>query len=708
MEVIESKGIGKAVILLKILDDKRLLVVDKQSTIRFFDKNELVLKDGFKVNILHKYYKNNVISFSNDSTLFSVITSKCHESKLFNAKTKKLIAKVDRHHGEVSCVGIDPLNRYMFSGGDDGKTFAIDTKSGNLVFTLPTHIDTINDIAFSKNGNWVATASYDRKISIFSLVTMTKKEKLKAHAAPVMKLRFINGSRLISVDKNSSAIVWDAHTNKIIERLQGIHDDVRQIVTSKDDQFLFLGTALGYVLLYDLKTYELLSPRYIKITSSITAMEFDDETNNLILGTEDGAIFMYYVYEGEDNLKGLLQSKNFTEIQQETEKNPILAYTEIYKLANNFWDTALEKAKLALQSGNKDKAILILRSFKDVPSKNRLIQKLMNDYAEFEKFARFAKEGKLPLAYSLANTYPIYKESKIYNMLEQRWKKVLIQAQKYILDPKGAARAKEIFMPYRGISEKTKLIQDLLTQAEVYKRFRAAMGQKDFKICFELIKQHKFLKEIPEYDTLMKYADTLYIKSQEFVNSGNTHSAVKMLRILSVFEGFRDEVKELMVQIETKQKFFNAIEDEDIAAAYDMMAISEELEETNDGKKLQKKWYLDQMKANEYAVVGDANGIKNVLHEYMPIASKTTAIATLFAWCYMVQLEDKLSNGASQHELENGIKNFMVNFGLQDQIENFYAQFVEKFPTTKLTLEHLTQGSMTMWRPSMIVSSILD
>lgn len=708
MEVIKSKGLEKAIILLKILDNQRLLVVDKETTVRFLDKKELTILDGFKANIHHEYYKTNVVAFSNDAALFSVVSGSRKESKLYNAKTKKLLAQVDRHHGEVSCVGIDPLNRYMFSCGDDEKSFAIDIKSGKLVFTLPLHIDTVNDIAFSKNGNWVATCSYDRKISIFSLVTMTPKDKLSVHTGPVVKVRFISKSRLVSADKNSSAIVWNIHTGKVIERLQGIHDDVLQMVTSKDDKFLFLGTALGYVLLYDLDTYELLSPRYIKISSPITAMEFDDENHTLIIGSEDGSIFMYNIYKGEEKLREMLKNKEFESIQKEGENNPILLYTEVYKLSNNFWEITLQKATLALQNGNQDKANLLFKNFKNVPLKNRIIQKVIADYAEFDKFAKFAKEGKLALAYSLANTFPIYKDSKIYLALEDRWKKTFKQAQKYILDPKGAPKAQEIFKPYRGISEKTKLIQELLSQAEVYKRFRVAIGQKEFAICFELIKQHKFLKELPEYEVLMNYADTLYIKSQEFINDGNTHSAVKMLRILSVFDDFKTEVKELMADIEAKQKFFNAIEADDNATAYNMMALSEDLEETPDGKKLQEQWYQDQATANEFAVYGNAKGIQKILAPYMQISSKYAAIGTIFAWCYMVQLEDKARENANQVEIENGIKNFMLNFGLQDQIENFHIQFKAKYPATKLSLEHLTKGSMSMWRPSMIIDSILD
>ena len=708
MEVIRSKGINKAVILLKLLDDGRLVVVDEETTVRFMDREDLSMIAGFKVNIKHRSYKSQVVEFSNDGEFFASLTSDAKESRLFSSKTKKLIAQVDRHHGEASCVGIDPLNRYMFSCGDDGKTFAIDIKSGKLVFTLPAHVDTINDIAFTPNGNWVATCSYDRKISLFSLVTMTAKKKLKAHAAPIMKMQFLTKNRLLSVDKKSSAIIWNMHEAKVIERLQGIHDDVTQVVTSKDDKFLFIGTALGYVLLYDLDTYELLSPKYIKIASPITSLVFDELNNYLIVGTDDGFIMYYDIYEGEEKLKDFLQRKKFDAIQKEADANPVLAYTQIYKLVSNLWENTLEKAKIALQSNDKAKAMVLFNTFKNIPSKNRIIQKTIADYVEFEKFAKFAKEGKLALAYSLANTYPVYKESKIYKALEERWKKTFTIAQKYILDPKGVDKAKEVLSAYRGISQKTKLIQDLMTQVEIYKRFRAAIGQKDFRICFELIKQHKFLKEFPEYDVLMKYADSLYIKSQQFITQGDTHSAIKMLRILSVFDDFKDEVKELMADIESKQKFFTAIENDDMASAYDMMALLEDLEYTPDGERLQTQWKKDQMVANAYAVNGDALGTKEALLAYMKITSKNTAIATVFAWCYMVQLEDKARENTPQQSIENGIKNYMMSFGLQDQIENFFLLFKEKYPSTKLSLEHLKQGSMTMWRPSMIVESILE
>ncbi len=708
MKVVNSQTISKPVILLEILDDGTLAAVNADSVVRILDKESLELVSGFKVGITHERYKTKVVAYSHDAKYFATLSANARESLLYNATSKKVIGTVSRHQGEVSCVGIDPLSRFMFSCGDDGKTFAIDTKSGKLVFTLPMHIDTVNDIAFSPNANWVATASYDRKVSLFNLVTMSPKEKFTGHSAPVMKLQFLSKNELLSIDKKSSAIIWDIHSGKIIQKLEGIHDDVTQICISKDDNLLFLATELGYVLLYQLDTYKQLSQKYIKVSSMITALEFDTQTRHLIIGTEDGFVSRYNIYEGEEKLKALLKVKNFEAIHAEVEKNPVLQFTKIANLVSNFWNHALEKAKILLQNGDKKTAHLLLQNFQSIPAKNTIIQKLFKDYENFDKFKQTAQEGKLAVAYNLAHTYPVYKESKIYQALEERWKKTLTNAQKLALNQKGMAQAQELLAPYRGITQKTKFIQEVMSKGEIYKRFRVAIGQKDFKVCFELIKHNPFLKEFPEYDSLMKYGDTLYIKAHQFLKNGDTHSAVKILRVLSDFTDFKEEVQLLMKELESKQKFFNAIEEDDIVTAYNMMAISEDLLLTDEGKKLHEKWHKDLEKANYHAALGDATGVKDTLSYYLNISSKQRSLATLFAWAYIVQLENALRSDTPQIVIENGIKNYVLNFGLLEQIESFFTAFKEKYPSSKLNLELLSKGSLAMWRPSMIVNSILD
>jgi hypothetical protein len=192
------------------------------------------------------------------------------------------------------------------------------------------------------------------------------------------------------------------------------------------------------------------------------------------------------------------------------------------------------------------------------------------------------------------------------------------------------------------------------------------------------------------------------------MQDGDIHSAIKLLRVLQDFEEFKDEARNFMIDLESKAKFFNAVRDGDIATAYDMMAVSEDLMQTNDGIKLQNMWNEDIQRANSAAAFGNIQGVKAALEKYMQISSKYAALATIFAFAYMVQLEDALQQNADRQKIENGIKNYIVNFGISEQIEAFFNLFEDMYPETKLNLELLKKGSFSMWRPSMIVDSILE
>lgn len=708
MKVLNEVNFKEAIIEIKILDDGSLLVVDSKTTVRYLDKETLKLLKGFKVNINHLRFKTKVIDFSSDGNYFGVLGSTCSETRLYNAKTKKAIAKVDRHQGEVSCVGIEPKNRYLFSCGDDGKTFAINIKTRKLAFTLPIHTDTVTDIVFSRDAQWIATASYDKKIQIFDMLTMSRKHRLIGHTGAVTKLHFFSNHRLFSIDKRSNAIVWDYNKGKVIKRLEGVHDDVLAVSISSDNKFVFLGTQLGYIIVYELETYTLLTKKYIKLSSSITALCFDEEKESLIVATQKGDIYFYHIYEGIDYLRELLKEQAYDVIQRYIDKNPLLEYTQIYQIITNLWEVTVKKAKISLERGDRDAAINLFIHFKNIPSKNTIMKNIMSEYEEFEKFKQLAKDEKLSLAYSLASKHPMYKDSKIYKNLEVIWKNRLNKAQKYAIDPKGSREARELLAPYRGIAIKTKLIQELFNQSEVYKRFCIAIGQKDFRVSFELIKQHPFLKELSDYDKLMQYGDSLYIQSRKYIDSDDTHLATKILRILVDFGDFSDDAQELIVEIENRQKFYNAIKEEKLGIAYNLLALDANLQETDNGKKLQKEWNEDVMKADEYALLGDVDALNRVVEKYKKISSKTKALGNIYGWCYMTQLEHAVEQKKEQQYIENGVKNYILYFGVQEQIESFFNIFKKSYPHTKLNLELQTKGSLDMWRPSMIVKSILE
>lgn len=709
IEALSSQKFSAPIIVIKKLHTGSLLLVDAQTTIRYIDPQSYKVQGGFKVKIQHDSYTSKVVDFCVEGKYFALITSEAKESRLYNAQSKKMLARVERHQGEVTCVAIDPKSKYMFSGGEDGRTFVVDIQSAQLAFTLPSHSDTITDIAFCERSHLVATASYDKKISLFHLALMTPRKKLRGHRSAVMKLLFIKGQRLLSVDKGNNAIVWDFANAKVLARLQGIHDDVRVLLEIKSYDLLLIGTKLGYVLLYETKNYTLLSPKFIKLHAAITSMEYDEELRHLFIATDDSELCVYDILSGSVEMMDLLKEKKYAVMDAYLTKNPLLAYTSSYEVMQKIWEKSYAMGIKYLEKGDEEGAKKLLLPFGEIPAKNKEIKELMQIYKEFVKFKELALKGNFSLAYSLAQKYPLYKNSKVYLLMEAQWKKIFSQAQKCSLDPKaGLQMAKDLLTPYRGVSEKTKLVQELLTQGEVYKRFRLALGQKDFALCFELVKQHEFLQEFEDYEALIEYSYKLHEKALKALRLEDIHAASKIFELLRAFPDFAQEASEHLIHIEHRLSFYKALTEEDRTKAYALLDRHEELCETPEGQKLQEEWNSCAFQANSFAASGDISGVLLHLEKFMQIASKYHFIAVVVAWCYRVEIEKAIQ---AKHDLalvEKGIKKYILSFGLQDQIVSLYETFKASYPESKLNFTKLPAGSLEMWRPQMIVKSILD
>lgn len=707
MKPIKKSSFSEEIIYTQILDAKTLLAVDALTTIRYLNIDSLSLMDELKVDVAHTRYGSKVISFSPDGEHFALIDKEYKKSMLYKTKGKKLLTTIDRHHGEVSCVAIDPNGKSMFSCGDDGIIYGIDIKSAQLVFTLPPHKDFVTDIAFAKDGKWVATSSYDKNISLYNLAVMTPQAKLKAHSAPVLKLHFLGDDKLFSLDKKSGAIVWDVKGAKVIARVKGIHDEVTSLCVASKNRFLFLGTKLGYILVYDLTSYKQISKKYIKLSDVITSLNFDEKREELIVSSSNGELLVYDIFEQEEHLRELVEQKKYANLSSCIRENPLLVYTKPYKTFEVLWEKTIQRARLLLENSEKVKAQELFKDYLVIASKKQQMQKLMSEYSEYEKFLSYVKTKKLSLAYALVNIHPLYKETKVYKSMEAQWEKDFALAKKYMLDQKSSHKVQEILAPYRGISEKTLLIQELTQNINAYKRFREAITQRKFKLAFEIVKQVEALKEYPEYRALINYSDSLYMKAQVMLGNGDLNSALKIFYILLDFDDFREEAKGSIKHIEAKRKFFGALKEGDNTLAYTIMDEFEDIKESQDANMLQKQWEEDLEKAGDLALYADIKGAKRVLAKYMNIKSKSQEIADVFSKAHIAQLYRALDEDREQKSIEKGIKNYMLYYGLTKRIEGYFDDFKVKFPQSKMNLNSQNQGSIQNWRSSMIVNSIL-
>lgn len=705
MDVLKLINIKSAVIRLRALDNGKLAVVDENTAMRVIDTKYYRILDGFKTNITHTDLLERQAAISADGFHCISIVPGSNKAAVFDVTDKKLLYRVGHHKGEIESVGIDSHGRYCVTGGQDGRVYVWVLQTGLLVMTMPNHSDFVTSIAFSQNGQWIATGSYDRSINVMNLSTMKQHVKLSGHNSVIISMLFISGLRLLSAERDGALVIWDLNHGKIFKRLPKLGDEITSMCLSSDRQFAFVATRLGYVALYDLRSFELIRQRYLKIQETITSIAFLDKDFSLAIGTKEGNVHFYSLFGNESEYDDLIKNQNFRLFYTKVDDNPILIYSKMYAQTEALWKRYLQTAKRLLEKGDKLKAKELLEPFVGIPSKTSFIQQLLRDYEQYSTFITHTDEKKYALAYSLAKQYPSFKDSDAYLKMESSWKKHFLKAQEVIVTQDGEELARKILAPFRGVTEKVPLIQAMFHERRIYEYFKKVIASRNFVKFNELIKLHVFLKEFSEYDEVMLYIDKLYIKTHNEFKSGDYVNAKKGCEILVHFPDYAQEAREIGEAIKVKNLFYEALFADNFISVFTYLSTYPLLYDLPEAKKLEAQWNKIVDQAQRLVVKGNPQELRTVFVNYLSINAKFAAIGTLFAQCYAIQLEQKMGQHVLSTELENGIRNYIAMFGLDETIMEFYDVFKAHYET-KTDLKMLRQGSLDSWTPAMIVNDI--
>lgn len=705
MKPLKSLNVKECITALKVLDNGHFSIMDTNTSVRICDLNDYKVVGGFKSNITQERHSGHIMCTSKDGRFCAAIVPNSNKAALFSVAKKGLLYKVGRHQGKVESLCIDPKSRYIVTGGEDGKTFVWTLKNARLAFSLPPHSDFVTALAFSDNGQYLASGSFDRTIHVQNIATMKTLKPLRAHASVVTQIIFLNQQRLISADKEGGLIVWDISTSKVIKRLSKVPDDITSMTVSDDFKFLFVGTKLGYIVLYDLNSYELLSQRYLKVSAQAQDLAFIQKGYRFAVGTAEGVVSFYSLFGDEARFKSYLENNDFKTLYEAVENNPILLYSDIYTEAEKRWNTTLSQAKKLLQNHDKKGASTLLSLFSGIPKKNTIIQSVLKDFEYYAQFEKAIVEGRYPLVYSMVLKYPSFKDLEKFKALEKQFQKLLIKAQGLLSKSGGEMMARELLAPFRGVSEKTQLIQQLFSEHKTLTYLKQLIGKKEFKKAYILVEQHEFLKAFPEYATLEDLGDKIYIQAHKSYASNAYKNALNFAQMLLAFPMFSEDAQLLIDEINAKQHFYSALHEGDEAKAFKLMSTYPILYETSEGEALEMGWNEDVEIAMNAASKGDIATVSSQLEKYFTVEAKFIALATVYQQAYIEQLTQLIRDKAQQDIIENGIRHYIRDFGLNEFIAQFFDSFSARYDSN-LDIQAQVTGDIVLWKPSMIVPLI--
>lgn len=199
------------------------------------------------------------------------------------------------HEGPVFCGSFHPTQNLAVTGGEDDKAYVWSTETGNVVFAVTGHKDSIVAAEFSADGNYLATADLAGYIQVFKL-SQDYKQIWEFEMGDMSWMQWhIAASVLLAGSDAGETYIWRIPSGDC-KVLQGNGSKSETGQLTADGKSLIVGYSDGCVKLWDIKSstvvynFEENSP--LGHSGSITSIAVDPDNGRFLTGSEDGKIMI--------------------------------------------------------------------------------------------------------------------------------------------------------------------------------------------------------------------------------------------------------------------------------------------------------------------------------------------------------------------------------------------------------------------------------
>jgi hypothetical protein len=534
-----------SILSLKGLEIGLLAIVDADFTLRFLDLKTYRLFGGDTL-ALNATDEAISIDIAFKGHLCVAALPEGAHAQVFSVKQHKAVQQIGLHSGAVSCVRIDPSSRYAVTAGDDGKAAAWDLKSGKRIYNIPQHSDRIEAVAFNKEATLVATGGFDRTVQLFQPGSTAGPKMLRGHNVAISALCFTEGYGLVSGDRDGGIVLWDTRKTAIRKRLAKSDGKIVALCIGDTPDMLFAATSNGSVSLYDLESGEAAAMPYLKFVHPVTAMAYCREQQKLAVGTAEGGIHIIAPFGDKVRFEQVTSRHDYDSLYRMARENAALRFSPLYRRLQEEWAKRIADVDELIAADRIDEAEVALVHLKGNKAKQSEIDILGERLRAYKVFKEHVQNGRYAVAYDLAFKNPGFRNGVAYKQMDSAWKQAYEKAARLLQDKRTEAEGMALLTPFRGISEKTAAIRELVENSQRYVFFKELISRQEWKKACDLVRHNPQLRNSNAYKALLDVADKLFISAQKAYSAHDFKSARAACETLLAFADYKEDAKALL------------------------------------------------------------------------------------------------------------------------------------------------------------------
>ncbi len=201
------------------------------------------------------------VAYSTDGTKF-ISGSWDGKARIWDVATGNVLLTIPYGSLYVHAVAFSPDGKYVALGGNYEKARAVlyNAKTGAPVRKFDGHQDDVSSVAFSRDGKWLLTASYDKKARLYDVETGQLLKEYFGHTWWVWSAAFSRDeSRIVTASQDGTVIVWSTETRQPMPPFTGHTGPVYAAAFSPDGQYVVSGGYDNRVLVWrpdDVKRFD--------------------------------------------------------------------------------------------------------------------------------------------------------------------------------------------------------------------------------------------------------------------------------------------------------------------------------------------------------------------------------------------------------------------------------------------------------------------